>query len=157
MHFARRVINFYTLICLRVTSPSPYLSKFNTVPIAPDTLMGKLAYTPILSVKVSVKKMKNAAPKMVTSTVRINEAWKKNVTAQWRDRKEEVTLKIVLCKCTFYSNWVIKMTFSGIMATKWKWQIPLWYLIEVNIFQSKNYMIKNCMISWAFDGSNLQA
>ena len=37
-----------------------------------DSLMGKFRYTPILSVKVSVKKIKGAAHKTVTLTVRVN-------------------------------------------------------------------------------------
>ena len=98
MHFPRRVINFYTLICLHVTSPSPCLSKFNIVPIVSLTLMGKIAYAPILFVKVSVKKDKKIRCQNGDVVSTCKRSVKKYVTAQWRDRKGGVTLKIVLYK-----------------------------------------------------------
>ena len=51
------------MVCLQVMFLSPCPSKSLSLPVVMDTLMGKIGCTPILSVKVSVKKIKGAAHK----------------------------------------------------------------------------------------------
>ena len=56
------------MVCLHVTSPSLspcslFTTNFNIVSVVMDNLMGKMGCTPILSIKVSTKKIKGAVHK----------------------------------------------------------------------------------------------